>query len=143
MAYEKKLIIAKILVSLGLCLLILAPLTVDFSATHMTSPDWTPHARFHLAAASFGNIMALPIMLYAVWSKTLFGTGRSVRLMAYLGLAFTIGVFIAGALRPKMGAEYYDMGNQILIFGVDANIMMKGIVFILLILGIIMSIRRK
>ncbi len=106
------------------------PFLVAFSTTHIGSPDWTPHARFHLAASSFGNILALPIMLYAIWYKTLFGTGRSVRLMAYLGLAYVLGVFIAGAFSQKLGLD------------TDANIFMKGLIFALLLLGVFFSIRR-
>jgi len=73
---------------------------------------------------------SLPIMLYAIWYKTLFGTGRSVRLMAYLGLAYVLGVFIAGAFSQKLGLD------------TDANIFMKGLIFALLLLGVFFSIRR-
>ncbi|PHS35414.1 MAG: hypothetical protein COA91_13210 [Robiginitomaculum sp.] len=120
----------------------LVPFLVAFSTTHIGSPDWTPHARFHLAASSFGHVLALPIMLYAIWCKTLFGTGRSVRLMAYLGLAYVLGVFIAGTFRQKLGLEYYDLGQQVLIMGFDGSIFIKGLVFVILLLGIFFSVRR-
>jgi len=142
MTHTTKLLTAKMLISLGLGLLFLAPLGIVIGASHIGSPDWTPHARFHLASASFGGALALPIMLYAIWYKTLFGTGRSVRLMAYLGLATVLGVFIAGSFRQKLGLEYYDQGQQILILGLDANIFMQGLVFAILVLGIFLSIRR-
>jgi len=142
MTHATKLLMAKILVSAGLAFLMLAPLAVDFGASHIASPDWTSHARFHLVASSFGNVLALPVMLYAIWYKTLFGTGRSVRLMAYLGLAYVLGAFMAGSFRQKLGLEYYDSGQQILILGFDGNIFIKGLVFVILLLGVMLSIRR-
>jgi len=139
MTHATKLLAAKILVSFGLALLMLGSLLVYFAAG---SPDWTPHGRFHLASTAFGSALALPVMLYAIWYKTLFGTGRSVRLMAYLGLAYVLGVLIAGAARPHLAAEYYGSGQQILIMGVNANIFMNALVFVVLLLGIFLSIRR-
>lgn len=138
MTYAKKLLIAKILVSLGLGLIMFGSLWV-----YATSgpPDWTVRGQFPLASTAFGSVLALPIMLYAVWSKTLFGTGRSVRLMAYLGLASVLGVFLAGASRPHLAEEYYASGQQILVMGINANIFMNSLIFIILLLGVLFSIK--
>jgi hypothetical protein len=143
MAYEKRLFWAKILVSLALTAYVLLPPLVDFGDSHIASQHWTPHARLHLAWTLYGNILALPIMLWAIWSRRLFGTARSVRLMAYLGLAFTMGFFIAGAFSHKLGADYHDPGHERLIFGIDTNLVMNGTILILLFAGIFLSIRRS
>ncbi len=139
MSDTTKLFISKILVSLGLVLLMFGALVV-YSASDL--PQWTTSGRFHLATTAFGSIMALPIMLYAIWNKTLFGTGRSVRLMAYLGLVHVLGVFTAGAARPNLAAEYYGSGQQFFIMGINANIFMNALVFAILLLGGLFTIRR-
>lgn len=143
MTYAKKLLIAKILVSLGLCIYVLMPFAVDFGASHIGSEHWTLHARFHLTWVLFGNLMALPIMLWAVWGKKLHGTGRSVRLMAFLGLAFTMGFSVAATSRARLGAELHDPGHEHLIMGIDGNLVSTGVVFALLLSGVILSIRPK
>ena len=109
MTYAKKLIAAKMLVSLGLCLYVVMSFTVDI-----------------------GNLMALPIMLWAVWGTRLHGTGRSLRLMAFIGLAFTMGYYLATS-----------SGLADLILGMDGNLVSTSVVFILLLSGVFLSIRRK
>ncbi len=143
MTYAKKLLIAKILISVALSAYVLLPPLVDFGESHIASSHWTPHSRLHLAWTLYGNILALPIMLWAIWSKKLHGSGRSVRLMAYIGLAFTSGFFIAGALGRKLGADYHDPGHERLVFGVDTNLVMNGTIMVLLFVGIFLSIRRS
>jgi len=143
MTYAKRLLAAKILVSTALTAYVLLPPLVDFGESHIASQHWTPHARLHLAWTLYGNILALPIMLWAIWSRQLFGTARSVRLMAYLGLAFTTGFFIAGALSHKLGADYHDAGHERLIFGMDTNLVVNGTIMVLLFAGIFLSIRRS
>jgi len=142
MTYEKKLTLSKILVSLGLCMYVLIPFAVDFGASHIGSEHWTPHARFHLTWVLYGNLMALPIMLWAVWGKKIHGTGRSVRLMAFLGMAFTAGFYVAVASRARIGAELHDPGHEHLVMGMDGNLVSTATVFILLLSGAFLSIRR-
>jgi len=140
MTYEKKLTVAKVLVSLGLCMYALIPFAVDFGVSHIGSEHWTPHARFHLTWVLYGNLMALPIMLWAVWGK-LHGTGRSVRLMAFLGMAFTTGFYVAVASRARIGAELHDPGHEHLVMGMDGNLVSTAMVFLLLLTGAFLSIR--
>ncbi|PHQ67091.1 MAG: hypothetical protein COB92_05685 [Robiginitomaculum sp.] len=142
MTYGKKLLVAKILVSLGLCMYVLIPFAVDFGVSHIDPEHWTPHARFHLTWVLYGNLMALPVMLWAIWGKKLHGTGRSVRLMAYLGMAFTMGFYVAVAFRARIGAELHDPDHEHLVMGAYGNLVSTGIVFILLLSGVFISIRR-
>ncbi|MCF6221272.1 MAG: hypothetical protein L3J65_09185 [Robiginitomaculum sp.] len=109
MTYAKNLVISKILVSAGLCLYVLMSFDVNI-----------------------GNLMALPIMLWAVWGKKLHGTGRSVRLMAFLGLAFSFGFY----LRAMPDSAH-------VVLGMDGNLVSASVVSALLLSGIIMSIRRS
>ena len=143
MTYARKLSTAKILVSVGLIMYVLLPFAVDFGASHIASEHWSPHARFHLTWVLYGNLMALPVMLFAIWGKKLHGTGRSVRLMAFLGLAFTMGFYVAAASRAWIGAELHDPGHEHLIMGLDGNLLSTGLVFILLLSGVFLSIRKS
>jgi len=138
MTYAKKLTIAKILVSLGLCIYALLPFVVDFGETRFNQ-----HTGISVNGHLYGNLMALPIMLWAVWGKKLHGTGRSVRLMAFLGLAFIMGFYLAAASRARLGSELQGFGHDFLILGMDGNLVPASMVFALLLSGIIMSIRRS
>ncbi len=142
MVYERKLFLAKILVSASLSLYALVPMVIDFGTSHIASEHWSPHARFHLTWVLFGNAMALPILLFAIWSK-LHGTGRSVRLVAFLGMAYTLGFAIAGAFRGKYGSNFHDPGHEHLVLGVDGNLISTSFIFGLLFIGVLLSIRPK
>ena len=140
MTYEKKLLASKILITLGLSTAALIPLMVDFGPSHIASEQWPPHARFHLTWALLGNLFALPILLFAVWSG-LHGTGRSVRLAAFLGMASMAGFFTASAFRDRFGAALHDPGHQHMLFGMDADSFVFAVIFILLSIGVLLSIR--
>ena len=129
MTYDKKLLVAKVLVSVGLCVFVLIPLTLGLGASHMSS-------------GQYGHLIALPIMLWVIWGTKLHGTGRSVRLMAYLGLAFTTGFYMSAASHLKSGANSHISGHENMMLGMNSNVVFAGVVFILLLSGVIISIRR-
>jgi len=142
MTYTTKLLIAKILITIGLSLYALLPFVIDFGGSHIASVDWSPHARFHLTWVLFGNVMALPVLLFAIWSK-LHGTGRSVRLVAFLGMAYTLGFFVAASLRGRLGSDLHDAGHEHLVLGLDGNLISTGLIFAMLLLGVFFSIKRS
>jgi hypothetical protein len=122
MIYFKKLFISKILVSLGLCVFVFVPLILSLKANHM-------------GAGYYGHLIALPIMLWAVWGKKLHGTARSVRLMAFLGLAYTMGSYLATASRARIGTDLLETGHE--------HLVINGTVLVLLLLGTLLSIHSK
>lgn len=128
MTYEKKLLIAKMLVSVGLCVFVLIPLTMGLGASQASS-------------GQYGHLIALPIMLWVIWGSKLHGTGRSVRLMAYLGLAFVAGFYMSAASHLKSGASTHNSGHENMMLGMNCNVMFAGTVFILLLSGVFISIR--
>ncbi|MBL4869533.1 MAG: hypothetical protein JKX72_01130 [Robiginitomaculum sp.] len=134
--------IAKVLVSAGITMYTLLPFAVDFGTSHIGAEHWSPHARFHLTWVLYGNLIALPIMLFAIWSK-LHGTGRSVRFVAFLGMAYTLGFYVANALSGKYGTALHDDGHEHLVLGVDGNLISTSVIFCLFLLGAIISIRPK
>lgn len=141
MIYARKLFIAKILVTLAMALYAFLPPLIDFGSSHIASDLWSPHARFHLTASLWANILAFPVLMYVVWGA-LHGTGRSVRLVAFLGMAYTLGFMVAGAMRGHIGADYHDPGREKLILGVDGNLLVFGLIFTTLLIAVLFSIRR-
>ena len=81
------------------------------------------------------------VLLFALWSK-LHGTGRSVRLVAFLGMAYAGAFFVASSLRGKFGSELHDPGHAHTMMGVDVNVWTNGGVFILLSFAVALSIRK-
>jgi hypothetical protein len=142
MPYAKKLLIAKILVTIATLAYTFIPLFVDFRASHMAAEYWSAHARFHLGWTLSAHVFALPVLLYVLWGK-LHGTGRSVRLVGFLGMAYTLGFFITAAMRDKLDAALHDPGHAHLIFGLDENLVMNLFVFVLLAAGVLLSVKRK
>ena len=110
MEYAKKLKIAKILVTLGIAIFTLTPFF-----THLDVNIW-------------GNIIAFPVFLYVLWGS-LHGTGRSVRLVAFLGMAYAIGSFISA---NTTGANWKQSESQFL-----------GLIFVILALGVFISLKPR
>ena len=142
MTAQSKLTLAKLIVTGCVLFYSLVPAFIDIGPSHIAAPDWTPHGRFHLSWALIANIIAMPILLFAVWSK-LHGTGRSVRLVAFLGLAYTLGFFIAAAMREQFGSELHDPGHAHLQLGLDGNLVVNGVMTLLLAAAIFLTIRRN
>jgi len=84
MDYARKLLIAKILVTIGMVIFTIAPLFV------------------YVGANMWGNILAFPVFMYVLWGS-LHGTGRSVRLVAFIGMAYTIGNLISAGATDIQG----------------------------------------
>lgn len=142
MTYTRRLRLAKIIVTLCVIFYSVVPVIVDFGTSHVGSSAWSPHARFHLSWSLVTNLMALPVLLFVLWSK-LHGTGRSVRLVAFLGLAYSVGFFVASALRPALGSAHSDPGHAHLLLGLEANIVTNAGLVISLFVAVFLSIRRK
>lgn len=142
MTYARKLLISKIILTACVLFYGLVPALVDFGASHIGSNAWTSHARFHLSWTLISNVIALPVLLVVLWSK-LHGTGRSVRLVGFLGLAYTLGFFAAFALQAKLETALYDVGQQYLIMGIDGNVVVNAVMTLLIIVAIVLSIKPR
>lgn len=130
--YDQKLRLGKILVSAGITIAALLPLIVDFN------PSSSPHQNFHRSWSLFANLFAWPVLLFAIWSK-LHGSGRSVRLAAFLGMTSIAGLFTAANLLTKTDPAFYDTSHVVF----DINVFLTaGLAFCLLALGSFLSIRR-
>ncbi|NNC37370.1 MAG: hypothetical protein EX271_11815 [Acidimicrobiales bacterium] len=110
MNYSTKMMISKTLVTAAIALYAALPF--------FTKWEWM----------SVGNLLAFPVFLYALWGG-LHGTARSVRLVAFLVMAYILGYFISlNWLSDRPPLEYLPY---------------FAAVFGLLTLGVLFSIKRK
>lgn len=145
MTYEKRLLTAKLLITGCVVFYSLAPLFLDFGPSYMGNVNSTVHGQFHMSWTLMSNLIALPVLLFALWSK-LHGSGRSVRLVAFLGLAYTLGFFAAAAMTPHVDISHVvdpGPGYKHDWLGRAGNMKANAVITLLLIVGIILSIRRK
>ncbi|HHL43722.1 MAG TPA: hypothetical protein ENJ42_08895 [Hellea balneolensis] len=78
MRYKTRLLMAKILVSLAV--LVYAQMPLCENGLNIQA----------LNGAAYGHLLAVPVLLFAIWGR-LHGTGRSVRLVGFLGIAYWLG----------------------------------------------------
>ena len=82
-----------------LCLLtIVIPTIMDLNHTHMTNPQWTPHARLHWAVQYLSITVIQGIALYLLWGN--YADKNSILITWFAGLAplFFWGMFIPALL---------------------------------------------
>lgn len=145
MTYAKRLLTAKLLITGCVVFYSLAPLFLDFGPSYMGDVNSAVRGPFHMSWTLMSNVIALPVLLFALWSK-LHGSGRSVRLVAFLGLAYTLGFFAAAALTPYVDILYAvdpGPGHKHGWLGRAGNMKVNAVITLLLIAGIILSIRRS
>ena len=82
MTYAKRLLISKLMISLA-ALLVVVPLGAGIGFDQIQL-FW---------------LMSLPVFFYQLWGK-LHGTGRSVRTVGFLGLAYCASYFATSVIEP-------------------------------------------
>ncbi len=72
--------------------------------THLFNPDWTPHARLHIAVFLIGGAVVGLFGIYIIWGATP-SRRYSVQLSAILGAAYCLGFILAALLMPIYGGS--------------------------------------
>lgn len=142
MPYPRKLFIAKVLLTFNAGMIALLPWLMGLEPTPVGQDNWTAHGRFHYSWTAFQTLLALPVLLYLLWGK-LHGTGRSIRIVAFLSLAYIGSFFVASAVADGVGPTVYDNTHSTLIFGMDGYIAVLSVSFILTVSAIIVSIKNQ
>ena len=93
-------------------------------------------------AHTLGHILALPVMLWAIWGTRLHGTARSVRLIAFLGMAFVLGDFWVRTRLLSVGEKGADMQPSHGLLGLQDYGLALGVIFMLLAVGTLFSIHK-
>jgi len=62
--------IGKILISLAAIITAVAPFLADWNDSHLFSPQWSPHARFHGAVSLGMTTILSSIALWLLWRRS-------------------------------------------------------------------------
>ena len=113
--------LAKILLTLAAIQYGFVPPIVDFSASHVFHPEWTPHSRFYLVwLLSLGAILASYVLvnLWLLRSQH----DKSLRQVSLVG-CFVLGSFFLAVLTLKSyGGSLTDIEEPVRVLGVDGNV---------------------
>ena len=117
---EKRIKLARLLVTAPAVFLALGPPLVDFNSSHVTNPLWTGHARLHTVWLIVTNSMIAILALGLMWREL---KVASVRAGAILTAAPLVGFFIAAGTQSFYGGSFTDPNGVALRVGfLDANL---------------------
>lgn len=120
-------------VSVGLSALILTVIipTFELNSTHLTNPDWPPHARLHEAWQLLTNAAISMIALGCVWTE------RAPRIGISLALLICASFLAAWALGPIYGGSMlHSDGTQLAVGGMNVVVIVVLAVTALLIVSL-------
>ncbi len=123
--------IGKMLISLAAILTAVAPFLADWNDSHLFSPQWSPHARFH-GVVSTGMTTLSSVALWLLWRRSP-DQEAAVTVAAAIPIAYW-GPFFLAPFVPGTAVE--DPGHRLVrIAGVPSNLMGAGATSSLLELG--------
>ena len=96
-------LVGRLLLSVTIISVAMAPLTADLNESHIFNGDWPPHARFHTAVLMFLSIGLSLIGLWLLWRRT--SEFRTHVFLAMLIPVLSWGSFFLALLLPGTGAE--------------------------------------
>lgn len=137
--YKYRLVISKVIVTLCWIALAVPPFIVTISSAGTVSSTWHPQAQFLVAWFLISHGLYLPILLYLIWGK-LHGTGRSVRVAAFLGMAYTAAFFVAYALRGNFMDKNTTPDELRALLNQDTHMMLCAGLFIVLLVAVFLSL---
>jgi hypothetical protein len=120
---EKRIGLARILVTLPALFLAIGPPLADLNATHATNPLWPGHARLHVVWLVSTNALIAVLALILVWRPSRPPGAAPVRQAAALVGVVLIGFFVAAATQTAYAGSLTDPnGIPFQIGSVDANL---------------------
>ena len=139
---DRRLSIARGLVTLIAAFLAVGPLVADLNETHLLNPLWSPHARLHTAWLLGTNALISLVALWTLWGRNAARDVAGLRLSAALVGAILAGFFIAAVTQSAYGGAFTDANGVPLTVGpLDANL--AGFSFCAVVVGTALFITRK
>src|SRR5258708_18129063 len=115
--------IGKMLISLAAILTAVAPFLADWNDSHLFSPQWSPHARFHAAVSLGMTTLLSSVALWLLWRRSP-DQDASVTVAAAIPRAYWGPFFLAPFVS---GTAVEDPGHRLVrIVGVPSNLMGAG-----------------
>lgn len=126
MQKTQKILIIKVVVTIGTLVYGIVPAVADLNETHLYNPEWSPHARVHGAWFLFFGLLMSFLALFLLWVR------NELVLSIVIGLCFVAGFWLAFLTSSLYGGALVDAnGVETRILGLESN------VFVFSVLGIL------
>lgn len=121
-------LLGRLLLSVALISVAMAPLTADLNETHIFNDGWPPHARFHTAVLLFVSTGFSLVGLWLLWRRT--SEFRTHVFVAMLIPVLSWGSFFLALLLPETATEDVP-GELARVAGIPVNLFVAAM-FVLL-----------
>lgn len=124
-------ILGRLLISLAVIATAVIPMRSDWNDSHIFSPQWSPHARFHGVVSIGMPVLLAPVALWLLWRRSADST-TSATVAALIPIAYWSPFFVA-LFTP--GAALIDPGHRLKriagvpspLFGASATMLVAGL----------------
>ncbi len=120
---NRRISIARALITFTAAFLAIVPPIADISVTHIFHPEWTGHARLHTVWLITTNALVSVVAIIWMWRPGVEDVPRAIRRAATLVGCVLLGFFVAGATQGLYGGSFSDPGGVApAAGGIDANL---------------------
>lgn len=120
---DRRLFIARILLSIPALHLVFVPPIADLNASHVLNPLWPGHARLHTVWLLTTTSLVSVVALWLLWRPVADHLRRAIRLAGALIGAVLAGFFVAGSTQALYDGSFTDPnGVGRTVAGLDANL---------------------
>ncbi|MEM8573621.1 MAG: DUF6640 family protein [Pseudomonadota bacterium] len=113
----------------------IVPAIADLNETHLFSPGWSPHARFHGAWFLAFSAGIAGVALFLTWLR-----GELI-VPIVIGLMFVSGFWAAALLSSLYGGALIDPnGYEQRILGVESNVFLFSVITLILLCTLIAAV---
>ena len=130
---DRRIRIARVLVTIPALFLAIAPPLADLNATHVGNPLWSAHARLHTVWLICTNSLISLLALVILWRGAQQPARGAVLLASALVGAVLLGFFVAAATQSMYGGALTDPnGIPFQVGPLDANLAGFSVLAVLL-----------
>lgn len=134
---DKRIRIARGLVTATALFLAIVPPLADFNATHAANPSWPAHARLHTVWLVVTNSLLALLALGLLWRRPQQPTRAGVFLATALLGSVLLGFFLAAATQSAYGGAFTDPnGIPFRVGPLDANLVGFAVMALVLAAGV-------
>jgi hypothetical protein len=120
---DRRLRIARIVLSIPALHLVFVPPIADLNASHVLNPLWPGHARLHTVWLLTTTSLVALVALWQLWRPSGGELRRAIRLAGTLVGTVLAGFFVAGATQALYDGSFTDPnGGGRTVAGFDANV---------------------
>jgi len=123
----------KLAITFTVILYAIAVPILEFNATHVFNPDWTPHALIHEVWQLFTNSILGILCLWLTWKhgKIVLSTVISLTITGSFLIAFALQDTYGGSMKFLDGSEKTLLGFNIGVLGFGSVVILLGLVLFL------------